>query len=274
MNRIVCAVIVAVVGLGVAPGAVAFIESRTVSPERYTLAWVRQHAWIAVFKVDRVDADRGIVVYELTEQLQGHRRVPDKECPKRMRHLVKLNGKVPADLDKIQAGQVAICFGEHQHKLFVTYVQDSWYVAQADRDEPSFGRIIWQRPDLNCLFVGPAADLADAFRELAAGREVIVRCQKGTKEPATQFGRCRPEKKEQREPARREPVPALQAVADTLPSPSPLGGEGRVRGAADPKKAVPALVNALRSDDPLVRTTAAKLLKEIDPEAAKKAGER
>lgn len=227
------------------------------------MSWVRQHAWIAVFKVGAVDADRGVVIYELTEQLQGHRRVPDKECPKRMRHLVKLNGQVPADLDKIQAGQVAICFGEHQHKLFVTYVQDSWYVASADRDEPSFGRIIWQRPDLNCLFVGNATDLADAFRELAAGREAIVRCQKEIKEKTTLFVRSRPDKKQEAS-VRREPVLELQAVADSLPNDP----------ASDRKKAVPALLIALRSDDPLIRTTAAKLLHEIDPVAAKKAAER
>lgn len=177
-----------------------------------------------------------------------------------MRHLLQLNGKVPPGLDKLQVGQVAVCFGEHQQKLFVTYVQDSWYVASADRDEPSFGRIIWQRPDLNCLFVGKAADLADAFRELATGREVIVRCQKGIKNAATQFVRCRPEKTEQERisPSRREPVADLQSAADHLPNDP----------ASDPKKAVPALVQALRSNDLLVRATAAKLLKEIDPKAA------
>lgn len=259
MNRSACGVIVAVVVLGVAPGAIAFIESPNHPPEAFTLSWVRQHAWIAVFKVDKVDTDRGIVVYELTEQLQG------KECPKRVRHLVQLNGKVLPGLDKLQAGQVVVCFGS-QDKLVVTCVQGSWYLSVSDKGDASVWRIISQRPDLHCLFVGTAADLADAFRELAAGREVIVRCQKGRKEATTQFVRCRPAKTEQerREQKRGEPVSALQAVADNLPADP----------ASDPKKAVPALVNALRCDDPLVRTTAARLLKEIDPEAAKKAAER
>jgi hypothetical protein len=182
-----------------------------------------------------------------------------------MRHLIKLDGKVPAGLDKLQAGQTAICFGEHQHKLFVTYVQGTWYVASADKDEPTFGRIIWQRPDLNCLFVGNATDLAEAFRELAAGRETIVRCQKGVKETTTLFVRSRPDKKgEGSEPVRREPVMELQAVADSLPNDP----------AWDRTTAVPALLNALKSDDALIRTTAAKLLQEIDPAAAKKAAKR
>ena len=258
MNRIACVVIVAVV-LGVASPAVAFIESPRHPPEAFTLSWVRQHAWIAVFKVDRVDADRGVILYELTEQLQG------KECPKRVRHQVQLNGKVLPGLGKLQVGQVVVCFGS-QDKLVVTYVQDSWYLSVSDKGDASVWRTIQQRPDLNCLFVGPAADLADAFRELAAGREVMVRCQKGMKEATTQFVRCRPAKTEQekRELKRGESVSALQTVADNLPADP----------ASDPKKAVPALVNALRSDDPLVRTTAAKLLKAIDPEAAKKAAER
>jgi hypothetical protein len=259
MNRIACVVIALGVVLGVAFGAVAFIESPRHPAEAFTLSWVRQHAWIAVFKLDRVDADRGVVLYELTEQLQG------KACPKRVRHVVQLNGKGLPDVDKLRAGQMVVCFGS-QDKLVISYLQGSWYLSMSDKGDASVWRTIQQRRDLNCLFVGPAADLADAFRELAAGREVMVRCQKGLKEAATQFVRCRPAKtdKEKRELKRGEPVAALQAVADNLPADP----------AADPKKAVPALVHALRSDDPLVRTTAAKLLKQIDPEAAKKAGER
>ncbi len=251
--------IVAFVVLSVPSGAVAFIESPRHPPEAFTLSWVRQHAWIAVFKVDKVDTDRGVVLYELTEQLQG------KVCPKRVRHLVQLNGKVLPGLEKLATGQVVVCFGS-QDKLVMTYVQGSWYLSASDKGDASVWRTIQQRPDLNCLFVGPAADLADAFRELAAGREVMVRCQKGLKEATTQFVRCRPAKtdKEKRELKRGEPVAALQAVADNLPADP----------AADSKKAVLALVKALRSDDPLGRTTAAKLLKAIDPEAAKKAAKR
>jgi hypothetical protein len=254
MNRTAWAFIGAVSVLGVTTPAGAFIDSPKHPADNYSLSWARDNAWIAVLKVDRVDAESGIVVYELAEQLQG------KEWPKRVKHLVKLDGKVPPGLDKIEVGQTAVCFAwDRQFKLFVTYVQGSWYLSTPDRDDLSTCRIFSQRPDLNCLFVGPAADLADAFRELAADRDVIVRCQKGKKESATLFVRCRPEKQK-----KRESVPALDAVAENLPADP----------ASDPKKAVPALVSALRSDDALIRTTAAKLLKEIDPEAAKKAAER
>jgi hypothetical protein len=258
MSRIACGVIIAVVVLGGVLPAGAFIESPNHPPDAMTLSWVRQHGWIAVFKVDRVDADQGVVTYQMIEQLQG------KACPPRIRHLVTLKGKVLPGVDKIRPGQLAVCFGERQYKLYVTYVQGSWYVAAADRDEPTFCRVYMQRPDLHCLFVGPTAELADAFRELAAGRDAMIRCRKTKNEATTQFVRCRPEPKDERTPQRRVPVSALQAVADHLPDDP----------AADAKKAVPALVVALRSDDPLVRATAAKLLREIDPEAAKRATER
>ncbi len=259
MKRIASIAFALAVVLGVASGVVGFIESPRHPPEAFTLSWVRQHAWIAFFKVDQVDADRGVVLYALTKQLQG------KACPKQVRHLVQLNGKVLPGLDKLKAGQVVVCFGS-QDKLVMTYVHGSWYLSASDKADASVWRTIQQRPDLNCLFVGPAAELADAFRELAAGREVMVRCQKGLKEPATQFVRCRPAKTEQEKRGlkRGEPVAALQAVADNLPADP----------AADPRKAIPALMKALSSDDPLVCATAAKLLKEIDLKAAKKAAER
>jgi hypothetical protein len=236
------------------PLASAFIDSPHHPPEKYTLSWVRLNAWVAVLKVDRVDMDRGVVLYELAEQLQG------KDWPRRLKHVIKLDGKIPPGLDKLKAGQSAVCFAwDRQFKLFVTFVEGSWYLSVADRDDSFWCRITSQRPDLNCLFVGSATELAEAFRELGAGRETIVLCQKSKKDPATQFMRCTPKKQE-----RREPVPALDAVAAKLPADS----------ASDPKETVPALVSALRHEDALVREAASRLLKKIDPEAAKKAAER
>jgi hypothetical protein len=130
----------------------------------------------------------------------------------------------------------------------------------ADRDDASsWCRITSRRADLNCLFVGSAADLAEAFKELGAGRETIVLAQKSKKDSATQFVRCTPKKQE-----RKQPVPALDGVAAKLPTDS----------SSDPKEAVRELISALRHEDTLVREVVSRLLKRIDPEGAKKAGVR
>ncbi len=131
-------------------------------------------------------------------------------------------------------------------------------VAHASRNEP----LTWLKIRHWVAWISPprsAADLAEAFRELGAGRETIVLCQKSKRESATQFVRCSPKKQE-----RKQPVPALDAVAAKLPADS----------GSDPKKAVPALLSALGHEDPLVRAVASKFLKRIDPEVAKKAGVR
>ncbi len=254
MCRIRLALLMAGAVLGFIPHAAAFIDSPDHPPERYTLSAVHKNAWIAALKVERVDFDRGVVVYELAEQLHG------KNWPKRLRHFVKLDGKVPDGLDTLAAGDDVVCFAwDRQFTLLVTFVGQSWYLSNVERDDPSWCKITRQRPDLNCLFVGSVGQLVDAFKELRAGRETIVRCQKNKKDPTTQFVRCIPAK-----PRSKEPVPALDEVAAKLPTqPKPEADE-----------ALPALLKALRHEDSLVREAAARILQEIDPDEARKAAER
>ncbi|MGE5193077.1 MAG: HEAT repeat domain-containing protein, partial [Deltaproteobacteria bacterium] len=246
MRRTGSALLAAGAVMAFLPHAAAFIDSPDHPPERYTLSAVHQNAWIAALKVERVDVDRAVVVYELVEQIQG------KDWPKRLKHSIKLDGKVPRGLDKLVAGEDAICFAwDRQFTLLVTFIGHSWYLSTVERNDPSWCRITRQRPDLNCLFVGPVGELADAFKELGAGRETIVRCQKRKRDPATQFVRCIPTK-----PRSKQPVPALDHVAANLPA--ELGPEA--------KDAVPALLKALKHEDPLVQEAAARILKEIDPD--------
>jgi hypothetical protein len=131
MRRTRLTLLMAGVVLGFIPHAAAFIDSPDHPPERYTLSAVHQNAWIAAFKVDRVDFERGVVVYELSEQLQR------KNWPKRLKHFIKLDGKVPVGLDKLAVGEDAICFAwDRQFTLLVTFVDHSWYLSTFERDDP------------------------------------------------------------------------------------------------------------------------------------------
>lgn len=224
--------------------AAPYIDSPRQPVGEYTLSKAQRNAWVASLKVDRVDLERGVVAYRVAGQL------PEKKWPERLRQSILLEGKVPKGLEKVAAGQDAVCFAwDRQFTLLVTFVAGSWYLSAVEGGDPSWARITGLRPDLGALFVGPAAELFDAFKELAAGRDVIVRCRKAKEGEASHFVRYKPG-----EPRAREPVAALDEVPQ---------GEG--------KEAVPALLKAARDEDALVRRAALRLLERIDPEAAKNA---
>lgn len=225
--------------------AAAFIDSPHHPAERYTLSMVQHNAWIAALKVAKVDRDRGIVVYEVSQTLSG------RGWPKTLKHLVKLDGQVPSGLRDVAEGQEALCFAwDRQFTLCVTFINDTWYLALVAREDRSWARLTGLRPDLDCLFLGKPRELFDALAALQAGREVIIRCQKDKDSPASHFVRCQPHKRE-----RKQPVPALDAVAAKLPN------DPR----ADPKAAIPALRAALHHDDRLVRQTAETWLRQLEP---------
>lgn len=233
--------------LALAAALAGFIDSPHQPVAEYSLAKAQKNAWVASLKVDRVDLERGTVVYRVVSQ------IPEKRWPERLRQSVLLDGKMPEGLRKVAAGQDAVCFAwDRQFTLLVTYVEGTWYLSAVEERDPSWSRITFLRPDLQALYVGPAAELMEAFQELAEGRDVIVRCQKEKDKAATRFVRYRA-----RKPAAREPVAALDEAAAKLDS--------------DPPSAVPALLGATRHEDALVRRAAARLLEKIDPEAAKRA---
>lgn len=254
MFRQACAAALAILCLGFASPAAPYIDSPRQPVEEYTLSKAQRNAWIAGLKVDRVDLERGVVVCQVTDQL------PEKKWPERLRQSILLEGNVPKALRKVAAGQEAVCFAwDRQFTLLVTFIEGAWYLSAVEGGDPSWSRITSLRPDLDALFLGSAADLLDAFRELAAGRDVVVRCRKAKEGAANRFVRYKAG-----EPRAREPVAALDEVAAKLPAEP--GGEAR--------SAVPALLKVVRHEDPLVRRVASRLLERIDPEAAKKASKR
>ncbi len=189
------------------PAARAFIDSPNEPVEKYALPWMLRNSWVAVFQVEQVNADRGIVLYKLSDTIEG------KRWPQRMKHLVTVEGKVPTGLSGLKAGQAAVCFAwDRLYQLIVTFVEGTWYVAHVDGNDSSWCRIAGVRPDLNCVFVGSASELIDALKELAAGRDVVVRCWKEKRGTETQLVRY-----SMKEPRRRLPAPIQK----------PAGAEGR-----------------------------------------------
>jgi len=223
---------------------VLFIDSPNHPVESYTLSQVYRNAWVAALKVDRVDLEKGVVVFERTEAISG------RSWPERLRQEIRVDGRVPAELASLKPGEEALCFAwDRQFTLLVTFAAGAWYTSHVADGDPSWSRIGAFRPDLHCLFLGTPAELADAFRELKAGREIVVLCRREKKGTAVRFIRFHPER-----PKSRQAVEALDGAAAKLAAwPAP-----------EAREALPLLREAERHADPLVRAAAARAARPLE----------
>src|SRR4051812_5879932 len=128
-----------------------------------------------VYRIAQFDPERGVVQYELVETLQGN-------PPQRQRHLLRIHGKIPAELPAIEAGQQAVVLGADPYGRTLTFLNGAWYIVNFDRDVGAL-RLEYTSAyfDFRCAFSGELPLLIDASKMLLDGQEVIVPCHKKPK---------------------------------------------------------------------------------------------
>jgi hypothetical protein len=204
--------------LAPASSALGYIDAPA---EKLTLPQLmKEFKSVGMLRARRVDAERGKVIWEVTEQIQGLRNEED------MRHQVTLNGRVPEEFGDIKPGTTAVCFWGDRWKRCLTLVAGHWYVCDADPDGAWWRMSFTEKHyDFHCCFTGSVVELRDALRTLAQGKPVVVRCRTARRSAKTQQVRYYPDKPDRKEPVAQEPadngrapqrtiVPAAIAVAE------------------------------------------------------------
>jgi len=224
------------------PGSVrAYIDR---PPEKLTLPrLLLEFKCVGVFRVDRVDVERGAVRYVLVEAIQG------REEPRTIKHAILSGRQTPEPLRGIRPGQTAVLFRDDPYRRALTLIGDVWYVSARRSGGDGWWRLAYVAPhyDLNCCFRGRVPELVAACKALLAGRAVVVSCRKRRRVEDLQFVRYdlrRPHDK-----------PAVSGPTATRP-------------AASPARSVAALIDALDANDPQVRIVAAAALGERGAAAA------
>ena len=185
----------AVAILGTAVSAWGYIDSPA---ENLTLPQLlKEFKSAAVIRATRVDAQRGKILWEVGEQLQGQRH------DQTIRHQITLNGDVPEELKGIKTGTTAIFFWGDRWKRGLTLVDGHWYVVDADADGAWWRMSFTEKHyDFHCCFTGSVQELRSALTTLLESKPVIVACRTRRFSPITHRVRYDP-----RQPDQKEPVP-------------------------------------------------------------------
>jgi len=138
------------------------------SPERRTLPQILlEFQPVGVFKVDRLDLERGAVRYQRVDWLQGPEITGD------VKHAILYGAQVPKELQVIKPGSLAVLFGPDPYGRGLALVEGVWYISTWDRHEG------WWRLaglfDGNLVFSGSAPELVEAVKRLHRGQDVTVR---------------------------------------------------------------------------------------------------
>jgi HEAT repeat protein len=274
MNRLISSGALFVLLLCPANGS-AYIDSPA---EGLTLPkLVLEFRTIRVLQVEKMDLERGAIVFKSIERIQGH---PDSQTVK---HSVKYDGAVPGELKNVRPGSKAIFFSGDGYKRGITLIDGAWYISNYN------GNSGWwyiagtaAHYDFNCVFIGSVAELTEAVKKLHRGDDVVVRCRKKSQVADTQvvsYNLGQLARKQVVSPAKLTELKptasdkrSLAQLLDALKDPKvatrveATEAIGQLGKAA--YTATPALSKALADDkDPFVRRAAAVALGEIGPQA-------
>jgi len=234
---------------------------------------------VAVCKVEFFDAGKGAARFGLAERLQG-------QSPGEMRCAMAPYGKLAPQFASVKAGDAAVVFSDDPYGRAVVFLAGTFFVANWDKAGGwwRLAGVSGDHYEMRCAFVGSAEELADACSRLLLGQEVVVRCLREPKNPATQWVRYnlrQPHAKVVVESASRAtsgaeagarpPADPVAGMADPQPAVRILSARALGERGAE---AVPLLRQALKNDkDPLVRRACAAALARIGPPAIEAVGD-
>ena len=225
-----------------------------VSAVRLTLSEVAlEFPAIAVFRIERIDADRGTCLLTRTQILQG-------TPPASVKHSLTLDGRMPERLKPLKVGDTLVAFMGSPDKRSLTLSPCGWYLTVPDHD---WERLTSFRDDFDCLFAGSPADLAAAIRTLALGGDVVapiaIKDSRGPK-AFIKYAADFPHRRfPARDPAAKDrPLATILAAArsEDIATRQQALVELAERFAANPA-AAPVFLKALTDKHPEVRTAAA-----------------
>ena len=132
---------------------------------------IKEFKSIEVMKASRVDLDRGVVIWERAEQIQG------KANADHVRHLIHLHGETPPALSGLKVDYSSLFFSQDGFKRGLLLTEGCWYVADFEADHDCWRIAFTDRHyDFNTCFAGKPEDAATAVKKLLNGEEVIVAC--------------------------------------------------------------------------------------------------
>jgi HEAT repeat protein len=228
-----------------------------------------------IYRVERVDAQRGAVLFRLVEAVQG--------CPPQTQKHALGADRLGKELPAISEGDSAFLMGPDPYKRCLALVNSAWYMANHNcRTGWSTFAYSSSHYDFGCGFSGSLPQLVACCKALLDGHDVVVPCRRKPKDPALHHVRCflrDPHRKIEASPAETQPAPAaapadpaLRAMLDTLTG-DPFARRrcaitlGRMGPAA--AVAVPALLPIVRDGygqvEDIVGWEAAVALTRIDP---------
>lgn len=231
---------------------------------------------IGILQIEKLDRERGAVVFKLVEQIQGPITFTTT------RHaLSNSGGGMPEEFKNIKVGDKALFFSGDGYHRGLTLLDAGWYCSTNNDKRSEWWHMGYTAShyDFNCAFTGSAAELTDAVRRLLLGDDVVVKSRKKKQMPETQWV-----KYNLRQAGRKEVVPAAagagasrvdltgrsmaeleQALRDDKFAVRAAAAEALARHG---ESAVAPLAKALRSDpDPFVRRAAAVSLGVLGPKA-------
>ena len=136
---------------------------------------------IQIVKAGRMDLDKGVILWQHVEQLQGEK---DETT---FKHLLKLKDGVPEALKELKPDQTAVFFSQDGWHRGLVLTEKCWYVVDYEADNQVWRITYTDRwYDFNVAFAGSPAELIAAIRTLLKGDEAIVNCHVKPKEPALQ----------------------------------------------------------------------------------------
>lgn len=222
-----------------------------------------------IYRIDRLDIERGAVRFVLVEAIQGTPREAEK-------HIIRLDGKVPAAFNDIREGDRAVLFGPDPYARSLVFLAGHWYVSNWERDN-GWWRIGYTEShfDFACAFCGTLPQLVESCRMLLDGEDVAVPCHGKPKKPEVVLVRLTLRDPHKRielgdpatRPATRPALPDGRSVAELLDALNDpvahtrmLGAQalGRRNDLAPP--AIALLIAATGDGDPFVRRAAAMAL--------------
>ena len=135
----------------------------------------RQATHIYVVKVDKVNAERGVILFKPAEQLKGKDAVPlpDDTFGKQI-----IGSDVPGAkviLDVAAEGKTAVVFAREGgfKSLAHVYIDNCWYLIAWNRDGKCW--FAWNgEPTMLIRYCGTADKLRDAVKSILKGEEVVV----------------------------------------------------------------------------------------------------
>jgi HEAT repeat protein len=148
---------------GASPGA-AYIDAGGLS---ITLPEVcLEFRKIAVLKVEKLDPDRGAVLFQVADVLQG------AFAKGRVKHALGSGGQIPDFVRRLKPGDPVVFFTDCPDKRSITLTAWGWYLTEPGQDAWERGARL--RPDLEAVFSGSVTELGDAIRRLRRGEPAVV----------------------------------------------------------------------------------------------------